>query len=198
MQRQAYETRQRETLCGFFRENPDVCFTPRELADRLGAAMSLSAVYRNLASLAAGFVSVSAAPGETTRRYRLAGHGPCAHTCILPVCAAAASRTCRRSRRGRSPGCCTPRACRWISRRRACRGPAPHAGGRRHAPLCETALPSERLEMRACLDNFQLVGSALGGDVRLPRLPAVAAVSRPPVYRAPATTLRFLSVRFNE
>ena len=80
MRRQTYETRQRETLCGFFRENPDVCFTPRELADRLGAAMSLSAVYRNLASLAAaGFVSVSAASGETTRRYRLSGHGPCAH-----------------------------------------------------------------------------------------------------------------------
>lgn len=40
-------------------------------------------------------------------------------------------------------------------------------------PVCQ--------EMRACLDNFQLVGSALGGDVlRLPRLPAVAAVSRPP------------------
>lgn len=58
-------------------------------------------------------------------------------------------------------------------------------------PVCQ--------EMRACLDNFQLVGSALGGDVlRLPRHPAVAAVSRPPVYRAPATTLRFLSVRFNE
>ncbi|MDY5597216.1 MAG: hypothetical protein SPG40_06940, partial [Kiritimatiellia bacterium] len=70
MRRQAYETRPRETLCGFFRENLDVCvcFTPRELADRLGAAMSLSAVYRNLASLAAaGFVSVSAASGETTR-----------------------------------------------------------------------------------------------------------------------------------
>ena len=58
-------------------------------------------------------------------------------------------------------------------------------------PVCQ--------EMRACLDNFQLVGSALGGEVlRLPRLSTVAEVLRPSVYRAPATTLRSLSVRFNE
>ena len=58
-------------------------------------------------------------------------------------------------------------------------------------PVCQ--------EMRACLDNFQLVGSAIGGHVlRLPQLSSVAEVSRPHVYRVPATTLRSLSVRFNE
>lgn len=74
----AYRTEQREKLYRLFEENPHESFTARELADRIGDSISLSAVYRNLADLeAAGRVSVSVLPGDITRRYRIAGHGSC-------------------------------------------------------------------------------------------------------------------------
>lgn len=74
-----YRTEQREKLYGFFEENPHGAFSARELVERIGDSISLSAVYRNLADLeAAGRVSASVMPGETTRRYRIAGHARCA------------------------------------------------------------------------------------------------------------------------
>ena len=66
-------------LYGFFDKNPDVCFTARELFDRMEGVVSLSAVYRNLAEMEkAGLVSASIGADRMTRRYRLACHHNCA------------------------------------------------------------------------------------------------------------------------
>ena len=74
-----YRTEQRKKLYEVFEENPHVSFSARELADRIGDGISLSAVYRNLADLeSSGRVAVSVLPGETTRRYRIATLGACA------------------------------------------------------------------------------------------------------------------------
>ena len=74
----SYRTEQREKLYGLFERNPHESFTARELADRIGDSISLSAVYRNLADLeAAGRVLASVSPGDAMRRYRMAGHASC-------------------------------------------------------------------------------------------------------------------------
>ena len=55
-------------------------------------------------------------------------------------------------------------------------------------------------EMQACVANFQLLGSALGGEAVVPALHAPIGFNARAVcaYHAPALTLQRLDVRFDE
>ena len=77
-----YMTAQRKRLFQFFNDHPDASFSARDIQALLNrseaSAISLSAVYRNLASLAeAGLILKSAASDGQETLYRFVGADAC-------------------------------------------------------------------------------------------------------------------------
>lgn len=86
-----YMTNQRKWLFQFFNDHPDCSFSAKEILEKMNqdetAAVSLSAVYRNLASLAeAGLILKSASVEGQETKYRYVGAEACQHelhmTCL--------------------------------------------------------------------------------------------------------------------
>ncbi len=86
-----YMTNQRKRLFQFFNDHPDCSFSAKEILEKMNqdetAAVSLSAVYRNLASLAeAGLILKSASVEGQETKYRYVGAEACQHelhmTCL--------------------------------------------------------------------------------------------------------------------
>ena len=71
-------------------------------------------------------------------------------------------------------------------------GEADHDCSEYDCPIC--------MELQNCVANFQLLGSALGGeaDVPTPGAPIGFEARTVCAYRAPALTLQHLDVRFDE
>lgn len=74
----SYMTKQRRLLYTFLAEHADRRFTAREAADALGARISRSAVYRNLAALEhEGLITRSIPDGSREIRYQYLRCGDC-------------------------------------------------------------------------------------------------------------------------
>ena len=88
-----YMTRQRRALLTWFRERPDELFTAQEIAEAMQAeAISLSAVYRNLADLELeGQVRRSSKGGEREIRYQFMAAESCKG--CLHLCCTQCGRT---------------------------------------------------------------------------------------------------------
>lgn len=75
----AYNTEQRRAILLYLESKRDACVTAGEIAEALGAAVSKSAVYRNLADLEReGKVVRVSLPGDRAMGYRYAGSHACA------------------------------------------------------------------------------------------------------------------------
>ena len=74
-----YRTEQRKLLYAFLEQHPDEHFSAREIADGLsGHSISLSAVYRNLSTMAdEGLISRSGKDGGREILYRFTGAEEC-------------------------------------------------------------------------------------------------------------------------
>lgn len=86
-----YNTEQRKLLLSFFEKYPDRNFTAKEIYEKTGGDISLSAVYRNLSELSSSGMITKNAGEKREAVYRFSGASECKNR--LHLCCSVCKKT---------------------------------------------------------------------------------------------------------
>lgn len=86
-----YNTEQRKLLLSFFEKYPDRNFTAKEIYEKTGGDISLSAVYRNLSELSSSGMITKNAGEKREALYRFSGASECKNR--LHLCCSVCKKT---------------------------------------------------------------------------------------------------------